>query len=144
MQNLCDYVWTRFASPEDLRETRLDAMDLFLVDFDRGKDEGRYLAQGLPDLPFPDHTFDLALSSHFLFLYSGQLSADFHCAAIEEMLRVAKEARVFPLLTLEAQPSPHLASVIEHLDQTRRQYEVKTVDYEFQKGGNRMLRIFSG
>lgn len=45
--------------------------------------------------------FDIALSSHFLFFYSAQLSAEFHLQALREMLRVAREVRVFPLLALD-------------------------------------------
>ena len=52
----------------------------------------------LPDLPFDDGAFDLALSSHLLFLYSEQFDLGFHVRALEEMLRVAAEVRVFPLL----------------------------------------------
>ena len=72
-------------------------MEVFLRDFERGKTEGRYLPQELPKLPFADGEFDLALCSHLLFTYSGQLSADFHAQAVMEMCRVAKEVRIFPL-----------------------------------------------
>ena len=51
----------------------------------------------MPDLPFDDGAFDLALSSHLLFLYSEQFDLGFHVRALEEMLRVAAEVRVFPL-----------------------------------------------
>ena len=45
---------------------------------------------------FADREFDLALCSHLLFLYSEQLTADFHLASIRELCRVAGEVRVFP------------------------------------------------
>jgi hypothetical protein len=73
-------------------------MRRFLADFPSGLREGRYRAQALPHLDFRDGAFDLTLCSHFLFTYSGQLTLDFHLASIEEMCRVAGEARVFPLL----------------------------------------------
>ena len=141
-QNLHHYVWTRFPSPEALGRFRMTTMDTFLADFPEGREEGRYLPYSLPDLPFEDRTFDLALCSHFLFLYSGRLSADFHCRALDEMLRVAKEVRVFSLLTLGREASPHLHAVREHLGECGRKHEVKRVDYEFQRGGNQMLRIW--
>ena len=100
------------------------------------------MAEGLPKLPFGDGEFDVALCSHFLFLYSEQLSADFHCRAIKEMCRVAGEARVFSLLTLDRRMSPHLGEVYEYLESVGLEFEVKTVDYEFQRGGNKMLRVW--
>jgi hypothetical protein len=141
-ENLDDYVWTRIPSPEALGRLRMTTMEKFLADYCQGKREARYLAGSLPDLPFEDGSFDLALCSHFLFLYSDQLSAEFRCRAIEEMLRVAKESRIFPLLALGGHASPHLEVVCRGLRNSDRDFEIKTVDYEFQRGGNRMLRVW--
>jgi hypothetical protein len=140
-ENLDDYVWTRIPSPEALGELRMTAMKRFLADYSQGKEERRYLAASLPALPFEDAAFDLALCSHFLFLYSDRLSAEFHCRAIEEMLRVASEARIFSLVALDGHLSPHLGFVCRELRKLGRDFEIKTVDYQFQRGGNRMLRI---
>ena len=140
-ENLDDFVWTRVSSPEALGQLRKEIMDRFLTDFQEGKSAGRYVTCELPVLPFGDQTFGLALCSHFLFLYSDQLSAEFHCQAIQEMLRVAKEIRVFPLLTLGRQYSPHLDHVCEYYSGAGRTCEIETVDYEFQLGGDQMLRI---
>lgn len=140
-RNLDDYVWTSIASPAALGKLRLETMQKFLADFPAGKRQGRYRPCSLPALPFADQAFDLALCSHFLFLYSKQYAAEFHCQSIREMLRVAKEVRIFPLLTFEGRPSPHVGAVREWLAQAGRKYEVKAVDYEFQRGGNQMLRI---
>jgi hypothetical protein len=140
-KNVADYVWTTFASPEELGKIRMKTMERFLVDLPGGINEGRYLAHSLPKLPFTDKTFDLALCSHFLFLYSEQLSTDFHCQSLQEMLRVAKEVRIFPLLTLERKPSPHFKSVCDWLDQNGYHFEIKQVNYEFQRGGNQMMRM---
>lgn len=140
-ENADDYLWTRIPSPEALGQIRMQSMESFLADFADGKEAGRYLPWELPLLPFEDRQFDLVLCSHFLFLYSEQLSAEFHRQAIQEMLRVAGELRIFPLLTLGRQPSPHLDAVCRHFRESGRSCEVITVDYEFQRGGNRMLRI---
>jgi ubiquinone/menaquinone biosynthesis C-methylase UbiE len=112
-------------------------MEKFLADFQAGKRAGRYLAASLPRLPFADEAFDLAVCSHLLFLYSNQLSREFHIAAAREMRRVAKEVRIFPLLKLGNERSPHLEAVRE----IRFSAELKRVPYEFQKGGNEMLVI---
>ena len=140
-RNQDDYVWRDIASVEQLGRLRMSAMDAFLADFDAGKDEGRYVAGELPSLPFADGAFDLALSSHFLFLYSAHLSADFHLQALREMLRVAREVRVFPILTLDGALSPHVRFVQDQLAPHGYAVEVRRVAYEFQRGGNEMLLI---
>ncbi len=142
VSNLDDFVWTRIPSPEALGEMRLKAMRTFLADFPQGKQDGRYLDGELPSLPFADQQFDLVLCSHFLFLYSEQLSAEFHFRAIEELLRVGREVRVFLLLTLARERSPHVEAVCEHVRELGRNFKIERVDYEFQRGGNQMLRIW--
>lgn len=140
-QNHSDYVWRAISSVEELGRVRMSAMETFLSDFDAGKDEGRYVAGELPSLPFEALSFDIALSSHFLFLYSAHLSLEFHLQALTEMLRVAHEARVFPLLALDGTPSLHVGPVVETLEHRGFIVEVRRVAYEFQKGGNEMLFV---
>jgi hypothetical protein len=94
----------------------------------------------LPNLPFSDSSFDLALSSHFLFLYSAQLSEAFHRAAIREMCRVAAEVRIFPLLALGAVPSLMVEPVMEELRGLGFGVLIDDVPYEFQRGGNKAIR----
>jgi hypothetical protein len=140
-KNKSDYVWRNIASVEQLGGVRMSAMEIFLADFEAGKQEGRYISGELPSLPFERGQFDIALSSHFLFLYSAHLSAEFHIQALQEMLRVAHEVRVFPLLTLDGALSPHLTFVKEYLANHDFEVEIKCVPYEFQRGGNEMLVI---
>jgi hypothetical protein len=137
-----DYIWKSVPSVEQLGSIRMSAMETFLADFAAGKNEGRYIPAELPSLPFKSGKFDIALSSHFLFLYSEHLSTEFHLQALQEMLRVAREVRVFPLLTLNgASLSPHLDLVTEHFANNGFDVEIKRVSYEFQRGGNEMLVI---
>jgi SAM-dependent methyltransferase len=140
-QNLHRYVWTRFRDPDDLGRARLAAMQGFLADYPVGQRQGRYRQAELPRLPFADGEFDLALCSHLLFLYSEQLSADFHLASLRELLRVAREVRVFPLLALDCRPSPHLGPVSVQLAAAGFAVEIRPVPYEFQQGGRQMMRI---
>ena len=140
-KNKNDYVWGAIPSVEQLGNVRMSAMETFLADFEIGKQEGRYIAGELPSLPFESGRFDIALSSHFLFLYSAHLSAEFHLQALQEMLRVAREVRVFPLLALDGMPSPHLDFVGKHLENHGFGVKIKRVPYEFQRGGNEMLAI---
>ena len=140
-KSLNDYVWTRFRDPEALGQHRLATMRRFLSDYENGKAEGRYLAQSLPSLDFADGHFDLALSSHFLLLYSEQLSFDFHLAALLEMCRVAREVRIFPLLDLKCRLSGHIDPLRAALTDRGYHVSIDAVPYEFQRGGNQMLRV---
>jgi hypothetical protein len=107
-QNQAKFVWTNIKSPDELGQIRMTAMQMFLSDYEQGKAEDRYVVGELPHLPFEPAAFELALCSHFLFLYSDQLSLAFHQQAIESMCTVAYEARIFPLLTYNAERSQHL------------------------------------
>lgn len=140
-RNETEFVWTTIRSIAELGERRLSAMKTFLDDYPAGRLAGRYITAELPVLPFSDHAFELALSSHFLFLYTEQFDEAFHRAAILEMCRVADEVRVFPLLALGAVPSRHVDPVAAGLRQRGLQVTIEHVPYEFQKGGNQMMRI---
>ena len=140
-KNLHDFVWHNIGSVEELGRIRMAAMEEFLSDYPRGLTEGRYIEASLPTLPFKDGEFDLAICSHLLFLYSEHLSGEFHVAAISELCRVAAEVRIFPLLELGAKRSRHLESVLTRLRQGGLAADIEPVAYEFQKGGNEMLRV---
>ena len=140
-KNQNDYIWNTIKSPAELGQIRMAAMQEFLADFTLGKAEGRYLEGELPILPFGKNHFDLALCSHLLFLYSEQLSLEFHKQAISEICRVAKEVRIFPLLTLAGNKSMYLNDIENHLKSQGHEISIETVPYEFQRGGNEMMRI---
>jgi hypothetical protein len=144
-RNAHEFVWgPEIRDVEELGRIRMAAMQAFLADFDRGKAAGRYVDAELPVLPFPDDTFDLALCSHLLFLYSRQLGETFHRAALVELCRVAPEVRVFPLLALGGEPSPFVESGGRTLREAGFEVSIETVRYEFQRGGNQMMRILRG
>ena len=63
--------------------------------------------------------------------------------AIEEMCRVAAEARVFPLLEMGLR-SRHVDAVLSALRSAGYTATVERVDYEFQVGGNEMLVVSAG
>jgi hypothetical protein len=140
-QNSSHYIWKNFQDADELGKVRIDAMEKFLLDYESGKVAGRYLYQSLPSLEFVDNQFELCLCSHLLFLYSEQLSLGFHVASIHELLRIAPEVRIFPLLKLDCEPSSYLELIMEDLSNKGYGVQVQSVDYEFQKGGNQMLRI---
>ena len=143
-QNAHEFVWdAAIPSVEALGRVRMAAMTTFLDAYEPGRAEGRYVDAGLPVLPFADGAFDLAVCSHFLFLYSQQFDAAFHLQSMRELCRVAREVRVFPLLALGAQSSPHVGAVREALAADGFVATVERVSYEFQRGGNEMLRVRS-
>lgn len=139
-KNQDDFVWKNIPNVDALINLRLSAMREFLDDYDLGK-EGRYQYQELPELSFEDQAFDLVWSGHFLFLYSEHFNLEFHKKAVLEMLRVAKEVRIFPLLDLNNQISPHLQGVMRFLEHNGYTCKIEKTNYEFQKGANEMLRI---
>jgi hypothetical protein len=134
-----NWVWSYHKSPEDLRANREKAIAIFLEDYDRGKIEGRYLNAELPKLDFLDKQFQLALCSHFLFLYSEHLSFEFHLESIRELCRIAEEVRIFPLLNLAQARSPYIDEVCSILVKEGISSEIIQVDYELQKGGNQAI-----
>ena len=134
-----NWVWSYHKSPEDLRANREKAIAIFLEDYDRGKIEGKYINAELPKLDFIDHQFQLALCSHFLFLYSDHLSFDFHLDSIRELCRIAREVRVFPLLTLAQVRSPYINEICNTLAKEGISSEINQVPYELQKGGNQAI-----
>jgi hypothetical protein len=140
-RNQTEFVWTHIRSVDELGLLRMSAMRRFLDDYPNGRVEGRYVSAELPVLPFADRSFDVALSSHFLFLYTEQFDEPFHRSAILEMCRVANEVRVFPLLALGAVTSRHVTPVADDMRERGFDVSIQRVPYEFQRGGNEMMRI---
>ena len=142
-QNRDKFVWTKFSSVDELAQVRMQAMEEFCRDFESGKQQGRYIDASLPNLPFPDHHFDLVLSAHFLFFYSANRDLAFHLEAVRELLRIGTEVRIFPIVDVNSNPSPFLSPVIDALEKDRIVCSVERVPYHFQKTGNEMLRLRS-
>ena len=140
--NLDDFVWTWIRSVDELGAVRMAAMNDFLGDYAAGKAQARYIDAELPNLPFRDLSFDLALCSHFLFLYTTQLGEAFHESAIREMCRVASEVRIFPLLALGTTVSPLVGRMAASFGRQGFRVAIETVPYEFRRGGNEMMRIW--
>ena len=140
-KNRADYRWDFYQSPSQLVQIRRAAMDAFLQDFEQHSATERYVSGALPDLPFADGSFDLVLCSYCLFTYAEQLDEAFHQQAALEMCRVGREVRIFPLLEISGKPSRYLDSVLAFLARRGVDTEILAVDYEFQKGGNQLLKL---
>jgi SAM-dependent methyltransferase len=141
-KNQDKFIWQEIGSVEELGRIRMSAMEKFLEDFPAGRIQKRYMPGALPSLPFVDKEFDLALCSHFLFLYTDNLSLEFHLRSIEELCRVSNEIRIFPLLDVNVNRSLYVDHVIDFLRTGKRNVTEVKVPYEFQKGGNTMLKIY--
>ncbi|HEV8292413.1 MAG TPA: hypothetical protein VGP94_10840, partial [Tepidisphaeraceae bacterium] len=115
------FVWQYIRSPEHLEDVRMAATERFLQDFTNDPRRQRYRAQSLPKLDFANGEFDLALCSHFLFLYSDKLDKTFHIESLRELLRVASEVRIFPVTEMDGRVSRHLNAV-------RDQFEAELVN----------------
>lgn len=133
-----EYVWTFFSDPDDHASSRSAAGSRFAADH-RAHPE-RYVSGALPHLPFGDREFDLVLSSHLLFSYADRLDLTFHHHTVRELIRVTREeVRIFPLVAMGITDYPHLDALQRLLTEDGIFTTVVGVDYEFQRGGNRML-----
>ena len=131
------FVWNWYGTPERKDQYRIEAADAFLQDVSVAPE--RYVAAGLPELPFGDRRFELVLCSHLLFTWADKYDRDWHLASLRELIRVSNhEVRIFPLVMQGAGDSvPYLPGLLEALDGVT--WEVRKVPYEFQVGANEML-----
>jgi hypothetical protein len=141
--NADTFVWSSIRSVDELASVRTAAMNAFLGDF-TAADRGRYVAAALPSLPFSNRAFDLAVVSHFLFLYSDHFDAAFHVDSIIELCRVAREVRVFPVIALAGHRSQYVDVVADSLAARAARVSIEIVPYEFRRGDNQMMRVISG
>jgi hypothetical protein len=140
-RNAAEFVWTHFSSVDELIAARRTAMRRFILDFPVGLQAGRYVYGSLPGLPFQFGQFQLALCSHFLFLYSAQFNFEFHLKSILALCGVALEVRIFPLFELGSRPSRHIDAVMDSLRELGFCADRVRVGYEFQRGANEMLMV---
>jgi SAM-dependent methyltransferase len=134
------YRWDFYKNPEYMRALRKCASTIFLMDYKAHPE--RYVAGELPELPFAEGEFDLALVSYFLFAYQDRLDYEFHRDSIVEIMRVTKdEARIYPTVTFEAQPSEHIPMLQADPELQRFAFtEIKT-DFEFLVNSNSFLKV---
>jgi hypothetical protein len=135
--------FSRAGSLEQLLEQRQKGMKQFFLDYEQGKAEGRYYGAADYHLPYPDFSFDFALSSHYLFADLEEQSVDFHVNVIRELARLAKEVRIFPLIDKSGESSEFLGPVLLQLQKEGYGVEVREVAYHLHKSENAMLRVWA-
>jgi methyltransferase family protein len=146
------YSWEMYSNIEALRRSRAASLMEFISDYrskeqlnNHSKNYKRYVKGILPNLPFSDKSFDLVLSSNFLFYYHNMFGYDFHHDSILEMLRVSsKEVRIFPVQKPDAKIPEYfdtlMQSIKEHM-KNKVSFRIEKVKYEFRDGVNKMLVI---
>lgn len=132
--------WSFYGDLDQLLLYRQKSARLFVQDY--YKNPKSYTNGTLPNLPFPDNTFDIVLSGHFLFLYADRLDYNFHLNALLELTRVAKkEVRVYPLIGLDGSAYADMNRLLNELSQTGAVPKLIQTDFEFLKGSNQCLLI---
>ncbi|MDI6643794.1 MAG: methyltransferase domain-containing protein [Methanobacteriaceae archaeon] len=134
-----NFLWGYFKDVYDLKKQREMVCKEFAEDY-RENNGINYIKGDLTQIPFKDNTFSLALCSHLLFIYDHRLSYAFHSESILEMLRVAREVRVYPLVKGQSKISEYLEPLIEKINHTA-DFELVPVNYRFRRGGYEMLKI---
>jgi hypothetical protein len=67
-----------------------------------------------------------------------------HVVAVREMLRVAPEARLYPLIGFHADASHAVGTVVEFARRNAISTQVVEVSYRFLRGATRMLVLRRG
>ncbi len=128
---------------DELEAKRRRALEGFLADYPAGLAQGRYRAGELPELPFADGTFDLALCGHLLFTYADRLDVEFHRLALLELARVARVVRVYPLVDLSGTRHPDLPRLVEELTSAGIRVSVREIPRPVFKGASELLVLRS-
>jgi len=144
------YDWNMYSNIEDLRKARASSLKKFISDYatneevnNLSKKYQRYVKAILPNLPFNDKSFDLVLSSNFLFYYHNMFDYSFHHDSILEMLRVtSKEVRIFPVQKPDAKIPEYFERLMESINRNMNKkisFRIEKVKYDFRSGVNKML-----
>jgi hypothetical protein len=138
------YNWKSYGDITTLLAERKQGIQTFYDDFEAGKADGRYI--GITEgeaLQLENYAYDLALITHHLFVNFEDKGEQDHVRLIQEMVRVAGEVRIFPLLNKYGQVSQLLGPVMLALQQQDLGLEVRQVASKLQKAGNAMLRVWA-
>lgn len=144
----CDEEHDRF------KAEKLRALKKFAEDYTASDAVERYVKASLPDLPFEHGQFDIALCATLLFVYSDISSGgvlpdspfdyDFHFASVRELLRVAREVRIYPLKGMNMDVHPYLTKLLDDLSHLDIKQELRPARFRDIKGADQFLTIYSG
>jgi hypothetical protein len=132
-------------------QQKMQAFHRFLDDFRSPTSSAHYVSAALPNLPFANDTFDLALSGNFLFLYSdytegGMLfdspfTYEFHLASIVEFLRVSREIRIYPIKGPHKESVSFLPILISRIRALGHDAQIVPIPYRDVIGAHDMLVV---
>lgn len=91
---------------------------------------------------FPAQSFNLALCSNVLFV-DPNLSEQYHLDILLELMRVASEVRVKPLLDAHGQPSAHLGPILQVLHQKEYGVELREIKTHDKTHKEALLRLWN-
>jgi hypothetical protein len=126
-----------------LIDTRRKGIEAGLNDYESGRSQKRYLPLENHRLPFDDFMFDIALCANWFFSDIKQQDVEFHVDSIRELVRVAKEVRIFPLVGENGEPSSLLGPTLLKLQQANFGVEIRKVDVHAPMNGDAMLRVWA-
>ena len=128
-----------FRGSRSSHRARIEALSTFLADFKDGRAQGRYLPATLPQLPFANGAFDLALCSFLFFLRPERHSIPFHIDGLTELVRVACEVRVFPILQLDGRVPDYAEDTYESLRAKKIEVSFESVPPTLHQGADKVL-----
>lgn len=137
------YDFSPYGSFDAFVKKRQQGMDTFFADYAQGLTAHRYQAINTVALPFNDFEFDLAISSHYFFAELENQDLLFHIHAIQELARVAREVRIFPLIDRYGTLSPLVGPLLLRLQNLNYGTEIRSVAYRLQPKENAMLRVWA-
>ncbi len=117
------------------------SLELFLVDYETGKKQGRYRAMDLPPFSAVEETFELLLCTDFLFNPPGNSGTAQEM--MNELCKLAAEVRIFPLPQDKNAVSAELGPLMLALQQRNFGVEIRAVDYPPCHQASAMLRIWA-
>jgi len=130
--------WDYLVSTETYVRASQVAATRFQADFT--SNGSRYLAALLPELPFADSSFELALVSHLLFVYDTHLSFAEHLSAILELVRVSPGGvRVHPVVESSGRQYGRMDDLRAALGRLNVHTDIKPVTATWIAGAAQML-----
>ena len=136
------FVWGHgIASIDELGEVRMRAMRVFLEDYDAGKAAA---ATSTPACPPCRSRTAASTSRSARTCCSSTARSSTRRSTARRSARCAasrREVRIFPLLALDGSRSPFIEACVAEARAAGAEAEMVRVPYEFQRGGNEMLRL---
>lgn len=143
LQRKNDFNWESVKNFDLWKNNREENIKAFFKDYAQGKQQKRYIPLESTNFSYDHFEFDYALCSHYFFSYNLDKSVEFHFEMLKNLCYIAKEVRIFPLLSSDGQLPELLGPLMHKLQNALIGLEILAVPYELQKQGNALLRLWS-